>query len=242
MDWHSYFMHNRENLMPIEWDSMYRLTREEVSIILKSLQQFQLGESSEGKHFMARAEQYVQRSGDTEYLPALKLFIQEEQRHSATLGRFMQQQDLPLVTQDSVDSVFRFLRGLIDLEVMIFILLMAEIFAMTYYKALHEATQAPVLRQICRQILRDEVKHLMFQSEALSKTRRRRSSFGMFVTKMVQRFMFTGTILVVWTQHHKVYQAGGFTFGKYWQKCWYYFLHTFEPQTKKVMPFTQVSG
>jgi hypothetical protein len=126
--------------------------------------------------------------------------------------------------------------------VMIFILLMAEIFAMTYYKALHEATQAPTLRQICRQILRDEVKHLAFQSEALSKTRQGRSSFGMFLTKYVQRFMFTGTILVVWTNHHQVYQAGGFSFGKFWHKNWQNFMHTFEPQAKRVMPFTQVSG
>ncbi len=243
MDWFAYFAYNRENLMHIDWDSTYCLTPQEVDTILRSLQQFQLGESSEGKHFIARAEQYVKRSGDTAYMPALRLFIQEEQRHARDLGRFMEEQELPLAQKDAVDSAFRFLRGLIDLEVMVFVLVMAEVFAMTYYKALHDATQAPVLQQICRQILRDEVKHLQFQGGMLAKIQRGRSAPGLFITRFLQRFLFTGTLFVVWMNHKQVYQASGFTFGKFWRKNWQHFVHTVEPQVKRIMPFTeQVSG
>ncbi len=226
-NWTQYFTHNREHLMPVAWDSAYELTPQEIRTILESIQQFQLGESSEGTHFLKLAGDYARRTGDTAYLPALKLFIAEEQRHAAHLGRFMTQQGLPLAEYDPVDRIFRHLRHLVNLEMAIVVLLTAEIVAMTYYKALHDATQSPTLRGICRQILRDEIQHLDFQASTLTKIRQGRSRLGMMLTRGLQRILFSGTLLVVWLNHGRVYQAGGFTFRTFWTKTSSRYHHTF---------------
>src|SRR5688572_2913719 len=87
--WIAYFERNAVNLMDIDWHDPYQLTAEERRKITASVQQFQLGESSEGYHVLSLASRYVAASGDESYMQALKLFIKEEQRHSQYLARFM---------------------------------------------------------------------------------------------------------------------------------------------------------
>lgn len=219
-NWAAYFAENDHSLMAVNWEDGYRLTAAEAQTIRPSIQQFQLGESSEGHHLIAQAQRYAIRSGDTAYLTALRLFIKEEQRHSRDLGRFMQSQGIPLLKANWVDSVFRFLRRATNLEQCIVVLLTAEIVAMVYYKALHDATAAPMLRQICRQILRDEVQHLRFQTDTLGKLRHGRSPLVLKLTHLLQRGLFATTLLLVWAQHHGLFTAGGFTFQKFWRASW----------------------
>src|SRR5256885_16951835 len=102
-NWIEYFERNATNLIDLDWDELYQLTPSERERIARSVQQFQLGESSEGNHVLAQARRYADSTGDESYVPALKLFIKEEQRHSQYLGRFMQAQNLPLAQLDSVD-------------------------------------------------------------------------------------------------------------------------------------------
>ncbi len=227
-DWQAYFESNRANLIPVDWSDRYRLTPDEVRTILSSVQQFQLGESSEGRRMLAQAAQYAETSGDHAYLPALRLFVQEEQRHAAELARFLQQQSLPCKEKHWVDDVFRGLRRLTTLEMSVVVLLTAEVIAVTYYKALQDATQSPTLRTICTQILRDEIKHLEFQSETLAKIRRGRGALAQAITRLLQRVLFTGTLVIVWHEHGTVYRAGGFRLRKFWARNWQRFIHTFE--------------
>src|SRR5262249_39529439 len=173
--WIGYFERNAANLLEIDWQEAYQLAPAERNRIARSVQQFQLGESSEGNHVLAQARRYADSTGDERYVPALRLFIKEEQRHSQYLGRFMQAQNLPLAQVDSVDNVFRFLRRAFNLELSIMAMLTAEIIAVPYYNSLAAATESPMLRQICRQLLRDEAQHLHFQLEMLDQLRQPRS-------------------------------------------------------------------
>lgn len=225
--WIQYFQHNRENLLPIDWDDTYRLSGYEKTAILNSIQQFQLGESSEGRCLIEAARRYADRSGDAEYVTALQLFIQEEQRHARDLGRFMMQQHLSLAQTHWVDSIFRWLRRSFNLEVSIVTLLMAEIIAVTYYKALHDATAAPVLRGLCRQILHDEAQHLRFQIDILSRLRKGRSAIGFLLTNILQRILFSGTLMVVWSGHYPVLRAGRTSLGQFWWLNWRLFNRLF---------------
>jgi hypothetical protein len=223
--WSAYFEHNAVNQMPIDWHDTYRLTEEERGQIADSVQQFQLGESSEGRHVLTLAQQYVESSGDDQYLPALKLFIKEEQRHSQYLARFMKSQDIPLAKSDPVDNVFRFLRHVFNLELSIMAMLTAEIIAVPYYRSLHDVTASLLLRQICRQLLRDEIQHFQFQLDTLSQLRQNRSSVGIALTHAVHGVLFIGAVLVVWQQHRAVLTAAGSSFRTFWQVNWGYFRH-----------------
>ncbi|MCI0714316.1 MAG: ferritin-like domain-containing protein [Chloroflexi bacterium] len=218
--WVDYFVRNRDQLLDIAWMDSYELTVAERAAITKSVQQFQLGEQSDGKRFIFLAERYIARTGDTDYLEALHLFIAEEQRHSRDLARFMHQQHIPCIESHPVDSVFRWLRRLFNLELEIVVLLSAEVIACTFYKALYDATESKTLRDLCRQILRDEVQHLKFQSGTLRKIRGRRSRLGRWLTQCGERLFFAVVLIVVWHGHRAVYRAGGFSFRKFWLANW----------------------
>jgi len=218
--WIEYFQHNAATLLTINWDDPYCITPEERRRITRSVQQFQLGESSEGRHVIALAEQYVAWSGDAEYLAALRLFIGEEQRHSRYLARFMQPQRIPRSHKDAVDSIFRLLRRVFNLELSLLAMLTAEIIAVPYYRSLYAATNSPVLRAICRQILRDEVRHLQFQGETLTKLRAGRNPLYIWSMKAAHRLLLTATTLIVWVQHRPVLAAGGYTLATFWRVNW----------------------
>src|SRR5258705_7584162 len=77
--WVEYFRRNKASLMVIPWELGIELSPQERRAIESSVPEFQLGESSDGSRFIEMAELYALRSGDVEYVRALKLFIREEQ-------------------------------------------------------------------------------------------------------------------------------------------------------------------
>ncbi len=237
--WTDYFRHNAATLLAIDWDDPYCITPEERRRITTSVQQFQLGESSEGRHVIALAEQYVARSGDTEYLAALRLFIGEEQRHSRYLARFMELQRIPLSHKDAVDSVFRLLRRVFNLELALLAMLTAEIIAVPYYRSLYAATNSPVLRAICRQILRDEVRHLQFQVETLAKLRMGRNPLYIWSMKAAHCVLLTATTFIVWAQHHPVLAAGGYSLATFWRANWTQYARLFRQRARISAPSPQ---
>jgi len=106
------------------------------------------------------------------------------------------------------------------LEISIAVLITAEIIAEVYYAVLREATRSEILRALCDQILRDELRHVQFQADQLSKLRSRRSGLGIVATMAAQRFLFLGTTVVVWIGHRKAIRRGGLSPVGWWQSCW----------------------
>lgn len=62
--WVSYFNQNKANLQHIEWHAPYMLSASEYHTILRSVQQFQVGERSEGKFLVKSAKRYLSHSKD----------------------------------------------------------------------------------------------------------------------------------------------------------------------------------
>src|SRR5437588_7558138 len=87
--WCYYYHRNAERLLPLPWKRGAGLTEAERDAVAASIQDFQLGESSEGRNLLRRAADYAERADDPEYLEAMRLFVREEQRHARDLGRFL---------------------------------------------------------------------------------------------------------------------------------------------------------
>lgn len=227
-EWRDYFEKNAASLLDIPWQHGSDLTKVEREAIAASVQGFQAGESSEGRHLYRYAELYSEASGDREYLSAIKLFIAEEQRHARDLARFLETNNIPILKTTFPDQVFRKLRHLFGgLEISIAVLITAEIIAKVYYAALKQATNSIVLRTLCSQILSDELKHVEFQAEQLGKLRCHRSSFWLSATMGLQRFLYFGTCIVVWCFHRKAFRKGEFGFRRFWKMCWLEFNQAF---------------
>jgi len=202
------------------------ITQPELDDLAPSLQEFQRGESSDGRHFMGRGFAYALRSGDQNYLTALDLFIKEEQRHGNYLGRYLTAAGVPLLTQTSTDSIFRALRRMGGLEGMITVLITAELIACVYYKAIQAATGSPLLQDLCAQILRDEDRHIRFQAERLALMRRQRSQLMTGVTTVLHTVLLCGALVFIWPRHGKAIQRGGYSFFRFAAETMGVFMNT----------------
>lgn len=230
-EWLYYYRNNANTLLHIPWEIGPDITQEEAVAIKRSLREFQAGERSEGHHLIADAREYARTSGDFDYLETIQLFIAEEQRHARDLGRFLTLNKISLVLTTFTDTAFRKLRNIIpSLELSIAVLITAEIIAKVYYAALRKATQSAVLRRLCDQILHDELSHVAFQSERLLILRSGRNRPAVALTMGLQRFLFFGTVLIVWLLHRPVMQRAGIKFSVWWQACWHEFNGAFPSQ------------
>ena len=218
--WLDYYRGNRESLLQIPWERGAEISESEYSAIWESVREFQLGESSEGKHIIHCAREYALRRRTPAYAETIELFVREEQRHARDLGRFMDLAGIPRRARTWPDTVFRRLRQLGGLEVSISVLITAEIIAKVYYAALRQATGSSVLRRICDQVLRDEREHVRFQCDYLAVLRGKRRPALFALTEAAQRFLFFGTCLVVWKCHNRAIRKGGLGFGEFWKGCW----------------------
>jgi hypothetical protein len=218
--WREYFAKNCEGSNLLTCDADVHLNNHEREAVIKSLQAFQIGESSEGLHLYRCATEYAKKTGDVEYVEAVRLFIREEQRHAQYLARFMGLADIPVARKIFIDGVFRMLRQVAGLECSVSVLMIAEIIANVYYRALHDATRSDFLKAICNQVLRDERMHVQFQAERLAIIRKSRKQLILVITNSVQRFFFAGTLLVVWMKCKDTLRAVGHTPPSFFRDCW----------------------
>jgi len=213
--WLVYFLMNRLTARGMPWHDETELTPQELAAITKSIQQFQLGEGSNGKRLLKRGEEHAQATNDPAFATALALFVKEEQRHSLYLARFMQIQGIPPLPSHWVDTVFRKLRGLAGLELSLTVLVTAELIAVPYYRALRDATHSILLGAISSKILEDEAAHLQYQASMLSRLAPGRSPFRHRLLGNLHRLFLLGTIVLVWLEHGKVFHAGNYDFNRF---------------------------
>lgn len=210
--WREYFQTNRSRGdADIPWtDGDRGLSNPQRSAIAASIAEFQLGESSEGRHLLAAARRWAESHGDDDYVAAIRLFIAEEQHHARDLGRFMDLARIGRLKHSWRDQVFRWLRRRAGLELSISVLVSAEIIAQVYYVGLLRATDSPVLAALCARILRDEQEHVRFHCQRLAILRRRRGRARLNATRWLHRGFMAGVWRVVWLKHRLALRAGGF--------------------------------
>ncbi len=224
--WHEHYLRNAAQRLEVPWghreiEHRAGLSPGEKKAIGSSLQAWQLGETSDGRHLLAAAGRYARRQQDPLFVEVVRLFIREEQRHGSELGKFLDLEGIPRISKDWGDTLFRAIRyALPSMEIWATVVIMVETLALVFYKAVRDATSSPVLRRICDQILRDEVHHIRFQYERLAILLRRRPRILLRATYGLHRVLFSGTALAVWVGHRRALRAGGLTFRTYWRAAW----------------------
>jgi hypothetical protein len=83
--WWRHFRNDAATSDRLPWDDPTGLSSEELRCIQSSIQQFQLCEGSSGSRLLKRGLGYANAAADPRFIDALKLFVKEEQRHSAYL-------------------------------------------------------------------------------------------------------------------------------------------------------------
>lgn len=217
-DWIVLFASRTASRELLPWPHARTLTDNELRLVSGSIQQFQLGEGSDGSGLIRRGLESRLAALNPNFIPSLELFIQEEQRHSRHLASFLQREGVALLQQHWVDRVFRRVRKFAGLELCLRVLVMAEIVAVPYYTALHRATGSAILQRICANILADEGDHLRFQAENLKQLQSsRRSLPGLEL--IFWRCFQLATLIVVWREHGKVLRTAGYGWNSFRKEC-----------------------
>ncbi len=215
--WYCQFLRKRHDACSLPWHDPYRLAAAEHRAVARSLQQFQLGEWAHGRGLLRRASLHPVLGAEPWFLPALRLFIAEEQEHSRMLGNFLDREHIPLLPSHWLDGAFRRLRKLAGLEICCTVLVTAEVLAMPFYRALHDSTRSPLLRSICKRILSDEAAHLQYQALTLGLARRRSGAPARRIRCWGHWMLFDCTSLLLWQQHRRMFHAAGWGFRRFWQ-------------------------
>ena len=217
--WYRHFLGNRNGSCSLPWNDPYLLSAAERRLVGRSIQQFQLGEWARGRGLMRRAASQPALASDPWFLPALELFIAEEQGHSRILGRFLDRERIARLESQWMDTIFRRLRKLAGLEACAMVLVTAEVLAIPFYQALRDATRSELLRSICVRILCDEAAHVNYQAMTLGLVRRPFGERARSVRVLCHSMFFRGTALLVWQQHRKVFRAAGWGFVRFWNEA-----------------------
>lgn len=217
-NWVQYFSHNLQQ-QRIDWAISPELTLTQRNNILKSLQAWQLGETSEGSNLINAATKYAKKLNDDKYVDAIKLFIKEEQKHGENLGKYLDLIGEKRIMKNWGDSLFRKFRGLnTDMEFWTIAVITVESAAQIFYQCLKDATNCKLLKQICTDILIDEAPHITFQIERLHIIFHQKNKIMRFLTYNYYYIFYFSTALVVWYAHQKLFKAGSVDFQKYWKK------------------------
>ncbi|MEM8559170.1 MAG: ferritin-like domain-containing protein [Bacteroidota bacterium] len=223
-DWHAYFTRNAIAPRSIPWQEGVRWSVDDRRAVVRSVQEFQLGEQSEGRYLQRCADAYAAAHDDPAYSATMALFIREEQRHARELAQLLTAAVVPLKTRTGVDLVFRGLRKLRvrrspSLENCLRVLVTAETVATQYYAALRDATACPVTQALCRQILRDEAAHLRFHAERLARFQRERSARYAAWVDRLHGALLAATCLAVWPGHRRVFRRAGVSYRAFAAGC-----------------------
>jgi hypothetical protein len=220
----------------VDWNVMPAITPREIVTILPSLQAWQLGETSEGKHLIAASEKYAHKIVDPKYVDAVKLFIKEEQKHGNNLGRYIDRIGQLRVKKDWGDSLFRRVRYFnTNMELWTLAVIVVESTAQIFYQALKDATGCELLKSICDDILIDEAHHITFQTERLAIIFDGKNAFSKAWRKPAYRLFFYATSSLVWFAHRELFKAGGNTFTSYSRKMEYKYFKTLKRITSPAM-------
>lgn len=184
-----------------------------------SLAIFQLGESGTGSRLRRYAREVAPLENFRGYQRAIDLFVCEEQAHSRLLGRLVQHLGGTLLQKQWTNSVFRRLRFLVNLEFAIQVLLTAELIAEVYYGTLYLRVPDPAVRNSCRQILKDEMKHLEFQRQFLAERLATFTPMGRYLWACQFQLIHALTTRVVAWDHRACLKALGVRPSSFVQRC-----------------------
>lgn len=216
--WINYFKQNSLQ-QRINWNEQATVNATELQPILKSLQAWQLGESSDGKNLIKATTIYAKKINDIDYIQAVELFIKEEQKHGNNLGKYLDRIQQQRITKNLGDSMFRKVRYFnTSMEWWTLAVITVESTAQIFYQCLKNATHCNLLKQICTDILIDEAPHIQFQKERIEIIFNAKPNWQKFISYYFYKLFFFATSLVVWIAHKKLFNAGGVKFVKYMYK------------------------
>ncbi len=133
------------------------------------------------------------------------------------MARVLEKLDAPLIERHWSDACFIMLRRLFGLHHELLILLVPEMIAKRYFRALRDGTRDPILHGVFAQILHDEEGHLAFHIDYLQRSFVNLPVSARLLLRSLWRLVFQAACLVVVVDHRSVLRGAGVSPAAF---CW----------------------
>jgi hypothetical protein len=199
--WAAYFRMNSRRDWHIPWTENPSLPADEHLRIATSIAEFQRGESSEARNYLAKSAAFALAANEPAFHAASVLFVAEENQHAALLLRFMNLVNITPRRATFSDGIFRRIRAVSDVGWSSRVLIIAELVAQEYYPCLKLTTRHPVLRRVCDKLIFDEFAHIRFQIERIARAEAGHGVCVRMLREAAQTVLTLGAALVVYREH-----------------------------------------
>ncbi len=207
--WAAHFRANSWKEWHIPWTENPPLSTVELRRIAGSIAEFQRGESSEARNYLAKSAAFAAAAHEPSFHEASVLFVGEENEHAALLLRFMNLAGIARKQTTFSDGIFRRIRAVSDIGWSSRVLIIAELVAQEYYPCLRVTTAHPVLRRVCDKLIHDEFAHIRFQLERIAGAESGRGAAVRRLREAAQTILTLGAALVVYREHRQVLASLG---------------------------------
>jgi len=212
--WVDHFVRNQKNRSVPNWNAPVNLSPTIVAKLVRSLEQFELGDGGGPDSLIAWNADSFQC--ETEMRKALiDMWFIEEKEHSRLLGGLVRRFGGTPIRGHWSFSVFCLVRRLMGVNFELTVLLLTEISSTAYYRLLKKHVDDTALQTVCALILGDEAGHVAFHRDRLA--RRRKANYGL-VWELIFRALGYSASTMLWINHAAALKAAGATTPEYYKE------------------------
>lgn len=221
--WINHFRNNQSQRPEPDWESASTLHKQlsprQFAMLVRSLQQFQLGDGGGPAYLIARDRAGV-LSGSGNIKVLVDLWFKEEEEHSRLLGCALRRLGAPEIQSHWSFSLFCGLRKWLGVQFELYALLLTEIVSHQYYKLLRRHCADVAIRGMCDLINRDEAGHIAFHRARLTSegVRHQRHYGRLWELQFRMRGLAAGTVL--WVNHRGALVGMGATDRAFYRAIW----------------------
>jgi hypothetical protein len=217
--WLDHFQRNQENRPEPDWGAPITLADEVVQPLLRSLEQFQLGDGGGPACLIAwNAERF--RSGSEGMGTLVDRWFAEEREHARLLGDAVARYGGRCIQSHWSFTAFCLSRKWLGVRFELTVLLLTEIVSTVYYRLLRRHSIDPALRSMCRLILRDEAGHVAFHRDRLARAARAGRAHHGMLWEARFRLLGLGAALMLWINHAPGLRALGASRAEFYRGVW----------------------
>jgi hypothetical protein len=216
--WIANFQHNRENRAEPAWDATLILPAEIVRSLVKSLEQFQLGDGGGPACLIAWNARRL-RSTSEGTATVIDMWFAEEREHARLLGAAVARMGGHCIQGHWSFTAFCLVRRYIGVRFELTVLLLTEIVSSVYYRLMRRHCGDAPIRQMCRLILRDEAGHIAFHRDRLAHSAHGRTAYGK-AWETWFRVLGVAAASMLWANHAPALKALGATTSEFYHEVW----------------------
>lgn len=155
------------------------------------------------------------RGGRSGYSAALRLFVAEEKNHARLLALLLKAGGATTRAGHWSDAAFARLRRVPGLRTELLLLMVAEVVALRYYRALRDGTDDPLTSEVAGHILADEERHIPFHCARLRASVAELPRAARRPLLAGWQVMLLGAVLIVAADHGRALRGLGVGRGRF---------------------------